>query len=182
MNDPLESRGIKFTFCPPHSNSGHFCRILVNFTSTWLLIIVIGLPPRPVTTIAPKSAIYWLCLNVATRPPTLSLASITTTSKPKDCNCRAAVRPDTPAPNTIILGGFLMLGCGWSNRYTPILMEPYLSRNACNRRINVSSSEWKNERKNHLCLFILGSGKPAKREHRKSWNFVTQIHETKIIL
>ena len=143
MNDPLESRGIKFTFRPPHSNSGHFCRILVNFTSTWLLIIVIGLPPRPVTTIAPKSAIYWPCLNVATRPPTLSLASITITSKPKDCNCRAAVRPDTPAPNTIILGGFLMLGCGWSNRYTPILMEPYLSRNACNRRINVSSSEWK---------------------------------------
>ena len=37
-------------------------------------------------------------LKVAILPPTLSLASRTTTSSPKDLSCWAAVRPAMPAP------------------------------------------------------------------------------------
>lgn len=35
-----------------------------------------------------------------------TLASTIVTSIPKDCNCRAAVRPEIPEPTTITLGAF----------------------------------------------------------------------------
>lgn len=36
----------------------------------------------------------------------LALASTIVTSIPKDCNCRAAVRPEIPEPTTITFGDF----------------------------------------------------------------------------
>ena len=70
----------------------------IYIVPTCLLRTVIGLPPSPVTTIAPRSVMKGPFLKVAILPPTLSFASSTTMSMPKDLSCCAAASPAIPAP------------------------------------------------------------------------------------
>jgi len=55
---------------------------------------------------------------VAILPPTLSLASSTTTSIPKDLSCCAAVRPAIPAPMITTLPLVAGLGAGAAGEAT----------------------------------------------------------------
>lgn len=57
---------------PLDSYRGHFCLMRTSSILICLDNTLTGLPPSPVTTIAPKSAIYGPLRNVAILPPTRS--------------------------------------------------------------------------------------------------------------